>query len=262
MKSNLFVHIPIQQLGIRLATLMEKQLQPEIACHEAALDQLDFHLLKNAAAQLHQQGLVTTLHAPFSGFSSGSGRGRVTDHSHRIVEQSLTLAAMMNSCRIVFHPGLAFASSVKSQQQWLDNSIPFWSRHLEQAREQNTVICIENIWEQHPEYLLRLLQEMASPVFGHVFDIGHWNLFVETPLAVWLDRIGPYIKHLHLHDNRGNTDDHRVLGEGEAPLLELYQWFRATPVKPTLTLENRRFHESLQSLEQLRKDLPELWMTP
>ncbi len=191
MRSTLFVHIPIQQLSRRLPTLVEKKLQPEIACHEIALDQLDVCQLQNAAAELRQHGLVTTLHAPFSGFTSGSGRRRLSDHSHRIVEQSLALAARMSSCRIVFHPGLAFDSSPKNQQQWLDNSIPFWSRYLPQAREQGTVICIENIWEQHPDCLLKLLQELDSPAFGHVFDIGHWNIFAETPLTAWLERTGP-----------------------------------------------------------------------
>ena len=258
MTSKLFVHVPLLQLGRSMALLTSQQLQPEIACHEVNLEKIDFSALKDYADELHSHALGTTLHAPFSGFSCGSKRSKISDQSRRIVERTLALAALMKSCRIVFHPGLDCGSSKKRQQQWLEQSIPFWQAYLNQAEDQQTLLCIENIWETHFEYQLQLLQEINSPWFGHVFDIGHCHLFSEPPLSDWLTHIGPYIRHLHIHDNFGQRDDHMVLGEGDAPLAELYQWLNAQADMPTVTLENRRLEQSLLSLQNLQKQQPEL----
>ncbi len=258
MTSKLFIHVPLSQLRRHLPLLTAQQLQPEIACHDVNLDTLDLHALQDIADELHDNGLLTTLHAPFSGFSCGSERPSIKASSQRIVDQTLELARQMKACRIVFHPGLDYGSSHKRQQQWLEASIPFWRQYLAEAQEQGTVLCIENIWETHFEYQLLLLQELASDWFGHVFDIGHYHLFSKPSLSEWLSNIGPYIRHLHIHDNCRRSDDHLVLGDGNAPLEELYQWLNIQAEMPTVTLENRRLDESLLSLRYLRQHQPDL----
>ncbi len=258
MTSKLYVHVPLLQLGARLPLLTAKRLQPEIACHEINLDQLDLSELSDYAAELHSHDLGTTLHAPFSGFCCGHSRHKVTDQSKRIVEQTLELAQLMNACRIVYHPGLPAGSSDNQAQQWLERSIPFWQHYLPQAQQQQTVLCLENIWETRFDYQLALLQEIDSEWFGHVFDIGHYHLFSEQSLAAWLTHIGPFIRHLHIHDNHGHCDDHLVLGDGDAPLNELYQWLINRPEIPTVTLENRHLEQSLLSLQHLQKHQPDL----
>ncbi len=258
MLSKLFIHVPLQQLGRRLPLLIAQRLQPEIACHEVNLDSLDLTELSDYADELHRHGLATTLHAPFSGFSCGNSRRNINDQSRRIVDRALELAQLMHSCRIVFHPGLPYGSTKKHQQQWLDLSIPFWQNYLSQAKQQQTILCLENIWETRFDYQLSLLQEINSTWFGHVFDIGHYHLFCEQPLSEWLAHIGPYIRHLHIHDNHGNSDDHLVLGDGNAPLTELYLWLTKQTDIPTVTLENRHLEQSLLSLEHLRAYQPDL----
>ena len=73
---------------------------------------------------------------------------------------------------------------------------------------------LENIYEESPATLTALVDRLDSPWLGHCFDIGHWRLFGSTPQAEWLAAIAPRLLHLHLHDNRGLSDDHLPVGEG------------------------------------------------
>ena len=255
--SSLYIHIPAHVLPSRLPFLLNRKLQPEIACQDISLEKLDFELLGDCATQLSEQGLTTTLHAPYSGFNPGSSRRRIRKLSHSIAEKSLLLAEKLKAKRIVFHPGLPFGCCGKKLEDWLNHSTVFWPEFIARAEEIGCVICIENIYAATPETFIRLLSATDSPYMGHVFDIGHWNLFGSTKLTSWLDQMGPYLKHLHLHDNHGERDEHLAIGQGDIPFTDLFSWLKASRITPTMTLENHSLPNTEISLQSIYKTFPE-----
>jgi len=254
-RSDLFIYVPAHLLPARLSFLLNRKLQPEVACQEVQLNRLDFDLLGESATQLHARGLRTTLHAPFYDFNPGSSKKRLRKSSLQIATQSLRLAEKLKAKRIVFHPGLAHGSDTKTITLWLKNCLEFWPDLIEQAATFDCTLCIENIYEGEPEIFMELIEALDSPYFGHVFDIGHWNIFSTRKLVDWLDTTAPYLKHLHLHDNHGERDEHLAIGQGYVPFSTLFSWLEKKKACPTMTLENHNLPDVEISLNALERFL-------
>ena len=248
MPRKLYVHVPAQRLAASLPFLTKFALQAEVACHEVALEQLDFELLADCAAELQECGLGTTLHAPFTGIDPGSGRRKTIRTSQTNAELTFLLASKLKAQKIIFHPEIPSSSDPRILSKWFTHSLSFWQNLIPAAVGIGATICLENIYDQQPQPLLQLLSALDSPWVGHVFDIGHWNIFAHTELTEWLELLGPFLKHMHLHDNRGLSDDHLPLGQGNAPLGTLFSWLQSVPNPPSLTLENRHLSDVQNSL--------------
>ncbi len=255
MSSNLFVHTPAHLLESRLPFLLNRNLQPEVACQEVSIEQLDLDRIKDCAEQLADKKLSTTLHAPFSGFNPGSAKGRLQKTAHGMCQQSLRLAAIIKAKRIVFHPGIPYQSSEKVLHKWLQNALLFWPEYIEQARQIGTQLCMENIYESSSTIYRQLFAELGSDHFAHCFDIGHWNIFAEEELESWFAALGPHIAHLHLHDNLGQHDQHLPIGAGNVDFSALFQQVKMLPTMPTMTLEAH----ALPDLENSLQALPRLF---
>ena len=253
MNSALFVHIPAHLLASRLNFLLSRRLQPEVACQEISIDQLNFLTLGTCTAALSQAQLKTTLHAPFAGFSPGSGRRRVRNMARELAQKSLQLAKTIQAKKIIFHPGLPPGCSANQQSQWLQHNLEFWPEFIAMAEAIDCCICMENIYETTPDLFLQLCQTLASDRFGHCFDIGHWNIFGSIKLESWLEQMSPWLKHLHLHDNCGDQDQHLPIGHGNARFSSLFCWLKENDCAPTYTLEAHNPSDldiSLEAMEQ------------
>jgi sugar phosphate isomerase/epimerase len=256
MTTPLFVHIPAHLLATRLPFLLNRNLQPEVACQEVQLENLDLAELRDCAAQLTAAGLRTCLHAPFTGFDPGSPKNRLQKKSHQLAKRSLELAEVIAAERIVFHPGLASRSPTKEQSIWLQHSLDFWPEHVARAEQIGSLICIENIFESTPEPLLQLCQGLESPAFGHCFDIGHWNMFATGSLEGWFGKLGGQIRHLHLHDNHGESDEHLPIGRGAINFAALFALVDKLETPPSMTLEAHNLVDLDISLTALQDYFP------
>jgi len=245
MSSSLFVHTPAQLLEARTPYLLNRKLQPEVACQEVSINKLDLGQMKDCAARLAEQQLKTTVHAPFSGFNPGSSKKRLRKTAHSMCQQSLQLAAALDAELIVFHPGIPYQATPKVIDAWLENALLFWPEYIAQAKQQGTVLTVENIYERHSDVFVVLFTELGCEQFGHCFDIGHWNIFAEESLDHWFGQLGKYVKHLHLHDNQGENDQHLPLGSGNIDFHALFAQIRKLQRPPSMTLEA---HE-IQDLE-------------
>lgn len=249
--SSLYVHTPAHLLESRLQYLLHRNLQPEVACQEVSFEQLDLSQIKDCSQQLKEQQLNTTVHAPFNGFNPGSGKNRIRKTAHRMCQQSLHLAETLNARCIVFHPGIPHQASQKTLDNWLKNALEFWPDYISQAKQIGTIITIENIYESSTAIFQHLFAELSNDNFGHCFDVGHWNIFAEDSLDYWFEMLGRYIRHLHLHDNQGQSDEHLPLGAGQINFAELLDRAADLPTEPSMTLEAHRLVDLELSLEAL-----------
>jgi len=252
----LFVHIPAHLLASRLPFLLNRNLQPEIACQEVQLESLDLTELRDCAEQLAAAQLHTCMHAPFAGFNPGSPKNRQQKSAHELAKRSLELAEVLVAERIVFHPGLSSRASAKEQEIWLQNSLDFWPEHIARAEQIGTLICIENIFEATPNPLLQLCLGIESTAFGHCFDIGHWNMFATGSLDGWFAKLGGQIRHLHLHDNQGQFDEHLPIGQGSIDFAALFALVDKLGLQPSMTLEAHSLADLDASLLALQQFSP------
>jgi sugar phosphate isomerase/epimerase len=104
-----------------------------------------------------------------------------------------------------------------------------------QARRLGLTIAIENTPRSAPDPtpLVDLLTRLpADAPLGVTFDVGHANLsplgpieYARRLIARLLD-LRRAIVNVHLHDNRGQEDEHQVLGEGTVDFGQLLPLLR------------------------------------
>lgn len=76
------------------------------------------------------------------------------------------------------------------------------------------------------------------PELGLHLDLGHTNLMVQhNTTGEILSTYGHRVRHVHLHDNRGDDDLHLPLGAGNLDLVGCLKRLKATGYDDTITLE-------------------------
>lgn len=117
------------------------------------------------------------------------------------------------------------------------------------AAELGVKVGIENLSENADD-LERLLA--GAPLLGITLDVGHGQLLTETNTAFGIiEKLSPWIAHVHLHDNHGGSsasdDLHLPIGEGiidfpsilDALVRKGYAGTATLEVKPQYLMESR-----------------------
>jgi sugar phosphate isomerase/epimerase len=253
--SDLYIHLPVAKLQERWPEFPEHGWQPELALQTSDLDQFGPGAIATLKAQLKTAGLRSTIHAPFFDLNPASNDRDIKALTAHRFSQTLDFAAGVGASRIVFHPGFDPWRYARAPESWLNNSLEFWPPLIERAARENILLCLENIFDTRPDPLVDLLQTLDTPYLRHCFDIGHWFLFSKTPLNQWFDLLGPYLSHLHLHDNRGRGDDHCPIGKGKIDFSALLRELSSLGTEPTATLEAHSRKDAERSVKALQRIL-------
>ncbi len=250
--SDLYIHLPVDKLKQKIPVFLDKCWQPELALQTSDLDRLGSKEITALRHLLKSNNLRSTIHAPFFDLNPASGDRDIKTITARRFNQTIDFAIAVDASRIVFHPGFDPWRYARNPESWLNNSLEFWPALIARAEKANILLCLENIFDTQPAPLIELLQTINSPFLRHCFDIGHWFLFSKTPIQEWFEILGPYLSHLHLHDNRGRGDDHRPIGAGKIDFPALLKQISILSCKPTATLEAHNQKDAERSLKALQ----------
>ena len=102
---------------------------------------------------------------------------------------------------------------------------------------EDVTICVENVFEEEPEALLHILEQVDDPRIRMCLDVGHVSAYSRIPVLEWLKIFAPWIRHFHIHNNDGTRDSHRPLMEGAIPMRELLEQAMELCPEATYTLE-------------------------
>jgi sugar phosphate isomerase/epimerase len=140
--------------------------------------------------------------------------------------------------------------------QFVESSVNWWQRVLAGSE---APLYLEHTYEHSPLPIVRVI-DLLGPQSGFCLDLGHWFHYAMGKhwdnLQEWITLCGPRLRHLHLHDNHGDADQHLGLGQGDIDLPSAWAKFRALSPRPTFTLENHRPDGLLQSLAYLKENPP------
>ena len=248
------INIPLRLLHEKyLSTIIKERINPEIGFNYFVLDHFKRKDLKKIANAIIEAGLTITMHAPFMDLRPGAIDPKIRQLSIDRFKQFFEIVPYFQPDIVVCHASFDEKYYVGCMKRWTENSIDTWQQFLPLAREMNTIITLENVYENSPHSLALLLDSLKSPYIHFCFDTGHFNAFSKASLKEWIDRLGPSLKQIHLHDNKGFADEHLPVGDGNFPFYELFKILEDQSIDPVITLEPHTEEDLRKSLKNIKK---------
>ncbi len=205
---------------------------------------------------------IPMCHLPF--FMPSPDDGAAMTRFSREIQAGLRMAAMLKIPDAVIHP-IVRHESKRCRDVWLEENIRFLTPIRDLAGKLEITLCMENMtgkpYATHPSEavfgstaadILELSERLDAMV---CWDFGHANI---TGLcqSVELEKLRGRVRCLHIHDNDGVQDNHRIPFECPAstPLGGCVDWEDAAEglrLCDFLTTSNRCINLELKS-----SDLP------
>ncbi len=247
------INVPYSMLVQRIDFALEHQIHPEIYFSAEELDDCRENEVEELAHTLHKNNLSMTLHSPFMDLSPGGVDRKVKEITFSRFSKMIELGRVFEPKTIVFHPGYEKWKFDGNVGLWLRSSLQTWSPLVERAQKMGLILALENVFEEDPDPIKRLLMEMDSPHFRFCFDTGHHHVFSRTPLSLWVETLGEYLVEVHLHDNHKEMDEHLPMGEGSFDFDQFFNLLQQYGLHPIYTIEPHEEAHLWRGLEAVRR---------
>ena len=138
------------------------------------------------------------------------------------MQKSIGAAALLGAKNWVVHSLMPFGiediGTGNEQATW-DINVEFMQQLLTTAKEYDVTICLENM--PMPKFslgsvsdILRFVKRINDRHFKICLDTGHVAVFPGGSPADALRKLGSEVRVLHIHDNDGKSDLHKIPFEG------------------------------------------------
>jgi len=234
----------LSEIDVEYVELMDDGLQ--------ALNERRVKALRRVADSRHLEFVV---HAPVADINIASPNLVLRRAVLRRLEKSITYARKLD-CRLwVFHPGLK--TGISHFYPGLDWRLNIKSVRdlLKTAERQGVKISVENVPEPFP-FLLKSVADFSrfyselDEDLGLTLDVGHAN--INHQINDFINKLGSRIVHVHVSDNRGDSDTHLGIGRGTVEWRSVADSLRRIRYNGIVTLEAiEHIEESLQRLQEL-----------
>jgi len=248
---NFYLSIPFSELDRRLEQVLRENFLPEVR-----MTRTDFLIssadseIEALARRIEKAGVEVFTHGPFFGLDIASMDSHISSFSVECLVRGVEVTAALGGKVMVMHTGYSPFFSRGGRRHWFRNWAEKVSPLLEKASELGVTVALENTWDDRPEILLRLQGLCRSENIRFCLDTGHVNCFSKLPLRYWWKAIGEQVEVLHLHDNRGGSDDHMIPGRGTFDFGELAGYLQETENLPKFDLEVP-YHKAFESRDYL-----------
>jgi len=253
-----FVNLPLTYIQADrryLDYFLANGLNPEFGLDAVSLTFSEtWHV--EVASTVKDRGLKCAFHLPFLDLQTGS-------IDPMVLEATRSQLALAFDLERIYHPEHMIGHALYNERVYFEDLYPGWLKRsvatwtgLSRNYPGHAPVYLENVFEPHPKPIVDLVKNLEENKFGVCFDIGHWYCFnggmVKDDLDLWLETLGPFIKHLHLHDNNGAMDDHLGLGRGTIPWDRVFPKLAQCGIKPGMTLEPHSEDALTASLEFMK----------
>jgi sugar phosphate isomerase/epimerase len=216
------IHVPFDKIEQYIDFIIKNRLNLEVYFSSVVLDRVSPENI-TAVQKMLEHKPALSFHAPFMDLSPGAVDSRVREATLHRFSQVLDIAEILKPEAIVFHSGYEKWKYALNIKLWLEKSLMTWQPLNARASLMGVKIALENIFEDEPQNLKMLMDEMNSVNFGICFDTGHFNLFSKAPIEDWMAALKPHIIELHLHDNNRTSDQHLPIGEGSFDFNKFFE---------------------------------------
>ncbi|MBQ4650424.1 MAG: sugar phosphate isomerase/epimerase [Firmicutes bacterium] len=208
-------------------------------------------LITNITADIEKTGADRLiLHGPFTEIHPAAIDYRARDLGMVRLNEAYKVCEYFAIKKMVVHTGWMPFIYFKSWQA--EKGASFWQKFMADKPGDFT-ICVENVLEDEPYMMLDMMKQISDPRIKVCLDIGHAHAMTsaDIPVKKWIEVLGPYISHFHLHNNNGSGDDHRPFDEGTMDMVNILKTIdNYCPEDATLTIEARQCLPCLQWLTE------------
>ncbi len=247
------INVPYSMLLQRIDFVIQYRFLPEIYFSGEDLDACQDEEALHLSEVLHQNGLPCTIHGPFMDLSPGGVDPKIKEVTSDRFSRTIELACLFKPKALVFHPGYEKWKFDGNVGLWLKSSLQTWGPLVERAQKMGLVLAIENVFEEDPEPIKRLLTEICSSHFRFCFDTGHHHVFSKAPISLWIETLGEYLIEVHLHDNNKEMDEHLPIGEGSFNFDLFFKLLQQYQIHPIFTIEPHEESHLWRGLEAVRR---------
>lgn len=189
------------------------------------------------------QGITgSLLHAPYSELFPCAIDKKARALAEERYRQAITLAKSYGSSKVIIHSG--YYERMYFPSWFVEQSVAFWKGFFRE--EPGVEILLENVFETEPQWLLEIVRGVDHPGLKLCLDVGHVNAYSPVPVQKWMESLGPYISHFHIHNNDGTHDQHRDLYDGSISMGELLREAEVLCPDATITLELLKSRDSVR----------------
>ena len=166
-----------------------------------------------AAAEKH--GIeISQVHGPWpTKDTTEESRTQVWEFMHRAVYGTY----LMGAKHLVIHPQMPFGHNPQDEDADAAEAmtVALMRDLMPDCEKYGVTLCLENMpfLNQRISVIERIVAAVAqvdSPNIGICLDTGHVNVFKGQDLGEAVRIAAPYLKVLHIHDNDGRRDAHRL----------------------------------------------------
>jgi sugar phosphate isomerase/epimerase len=245
-----FSHVPVDKIAPQIFS--DFGAWEIVAEHRHHLSKIQAYLREYAES--HEVEL--RVHAPLSDINIASFSDRVREASLAEVLETIRIGGELGVKCVTVHPGLVSPSSSLDQERVRALVREALLKVSKASEEHGVPVAVENMprmrWLifREPQELLKVIEGTG---LGICLDVGHANTSGNTD--AWLELADRFM-NVHLHDNRGERDEHLVLGEGTVPLARVLGALKAN-YRGTYVIECADLPQGIRSRDILKKMIGE-----
>ncbi|MGQ9618326.1 MAG: sugar phosphate isomerase/epimerase family protein [Candidatus Aminicenantia bacterium] len=251
MNFKIFVHLPFHAFKKYSQRLLESGYGPELYFNSKTLYSSDEEI-EEVSNFLRKNSIPCTMHAPYLDLSPGAIEESVRKITIERFQRAVYVAKILRPLSIVFHPNWDTWRYEDEAEIWLENARETFSE-ISKNLPSETLLLFENVYDQTPDFLLRLLGKLNIDNKGLCFDTGHFLNFSTISLEEWLNSIERNLKEIHLHDNLGKKDEHLDIGVGIFPFHNFFSYLKKKNLHPILTIEAHSLETLIRAENSLRE---------
>lgn len=209
----------------------------------------EIHQVAGESLGKGEKGPSLIFHAPFNELHPAAIDPKIKAIAYERYQQAYHLAKERYQIdKMIVHSGYMPYVYYKVWHQ--EKSVEFWKQYMK-GKPESFTICIENVLEDEPYMMAQIAEEAEHPNVKLCLDLGHANCMSDLPAREWLRVMGPYIGHLHIHNNDGTCDQHNAMSKGTLDMAGVLEDIdRYCEKKATITIESLDGRASLEWLEQ------------
>ncbi len=161
--------------------------------------------------------LEYSIHAPYADTNLAADDDLIREWVLKRIRASIRFTSELGARYLVIHPGWTTATERFSRGRSWELNIRSLYWLMRYAGDYGVDCLMENVPNPTPYLLVSLddfiiFDKEMNPPISYVLDVAHAHLQDEEFL--FIEELGSKIKHVHVSDNLGETDQHLPIGDG------------------------------------------------